>query len=130
LRGRPFKHHESKLSAADLELLAILHAVKTYHQFLSNGKKFKIFSDHCSLQFLQNLKFSKHAKYLRYSLLLQNFDYEIVHITGRETIVADTLSRYPIKGTEHETEQEPMDPDSTQNVDHFVYLNSLDVDSL
>jgi hypothetical protein len=128
--GRPFKHHESKLSATDLELLAILHAVETYHQFLSNGKKFKIFSDHCSLQFLQNLKFSKHAKYLRYSLLLQNFDYEIVHIRGRDNIAADILSRYPIKETEHETEQEQMDPDSIQNVDHFAYLNSLDVDQL
>jgi hypothetical protein len=130
LRGETFKHHDSKLSATDLKLLASLHAVETYHQFLSNGKKFKIFSDHCSLQVLQNLKFSMHAKYLRYSLLLQNFDFEIVRIRGRENIAADTLSRYPIKGTEHETEQEPMDPDSMQNVDHFAYLNSLDVDQL
>jgi hypothetical protein len=83
---RPFTNHESKLSAIDLELLAILHAFETYHQFLSNGKKFKIFSDHCSLQFLPNLKFSKHVKYLRYLLLLQNFDYEIVHINGKATL--------------------------------------------
>jgi hypothetical protein len=31
--GRAFKQHESKLSATDLELLAILDALKAYHQW-------------------------------------------------------------------------------------------------
>jgi hypothetical protein len=46
--GRSFKQYEQKLSACHSELLAILHAIQTYHQFLANGKPFTILSDHCS----------------------------------------------------------------------------------
>jgi hypothetical protein len=38
--GRAFRQRESKLSAIDLELLAILDVLKAYHQFTSNGRRF------------------------------------------------------------------------------------------
>jgi hypothetical protein len=56
--GRAFKQHESKLSATDLELLAILDGLKAYHQFISNGRRFVIRTDHCSLKFCSNFEAS------------------------------------------------------------------------
>jgi hypothetical protein len=62
LGGRAMKKHEANLSATDSELLAILHATETYHPFISNGRKFTINPDHCSLQYLRNLKNGKSPK--------------------------------------------------------------------
>jgi hypothetical protein len=128
--GRPFKSHESKLSAIDLELLAILHAVETNHQFLSNGNRFKIFSDHCSLQFFAESEIFQAREISRLFVVAPKFRLRNCTYQRKKSVAADTLSRFPTKENEHDTEQEPMDHDSIQNVDHFAYLNSVNVDQL
>jgi hypothetical protein len=95
--GRSFKQYEQKLSACHSELLAILHAIQTYHQFLANGKPFTILSDHCSLKFIKDLRLSTSPKLVRYSLLLQTLNFDVVHIKGKSNVLADFLSRYPIE---------------------------------
>jgi hypothetical protein len=128
--GRAFKQHESKLSATDLELLAILDALKAYHQFISNGRRFVIRTDHCSLKFLQNLEHAANPKLVRYSMLLQHFDYEIVHVKGTDNLIPDFLSRYPMKDSVETVKQTESEPDPLSDVDHFGYLNAIDVKEL
>jgi hypothetical protein len=69
--GRAMKKHEVNLSATDSELLAILHAIETYHPFISNGRKFTIKTDRCSSQYLRNLQNAKSPKLIRPSMILQ-----------------------------------------------------------
>ena len=127
--GRGFKKHEMKLSATDLELLSLLHAIETYHQFISNGRPFRLLTDHCSLQYLQNLKHSSSSKLYRYSLLLQQFNFTIQHIKGQSNVVADFLSRYPLYEEETATPDHIPDANSIEDIDHFSYLNAIDAEA-
>jgi len=127
--GRAFKKYETKLSATDCELMAILHAIDAYRQFLGNGRKFVILTDHCSLQYLQNLKHATSPKLIRYSLLLQHLNFDIIHVKGKNNTVPDFLSRYQIKQDESEEVETPV-PDSLTDVDHYNFLNAMDVEQV
>jgi hypothetical protein len=108
-------------------LAGLLHAIETYRQFLANGKRFTILTDNCSLKFIQNLKHSSSPKLIRYSLLLQHLNFNVVHIKGSTNIVPDFLSRYPFK--ENEDTKEPQTPaaNSLLDVDHYNFVTAIDV---
>jgi hypothetical protein len=127
--GRSFKQYEQKLSACHSELLAILHAIQTYHQFLANGKPFTILSDHCSLKFIKDLRLSTSPKLVRYSLLLQTLNFDVVHIKGKSNVLADFLSRYPIEEDSKDEELYKPEPNSIEDVDFFGYLTDIDAEA-
>jgi hypothetical protein len=127
--GRSFKQYEQKLSACHSELLAILHAIETYHQFLANGKPFTILSDHCSLKFIKDLRLSTSPKLVRYSLLLQTLNFDVVHIKGKSNVLADFLSRYPIEEDGKDDEIYKPEPNSIEDVDFFGYLSNIDAEA-
>ena len=124
--GRSLKRHESTLSATDSELLAILEGITHFRSFLTGPKGFIILSDNISLKFIKNLKHSTSPKLVRYSLLLQNLNFEIQHVPGRLNVVLDYLSRNPTD--ESTATQSTTDP--LLNVDHYNFLNSLQVEQL
>jgi hypothetical protein len=124
--GRSFKQYEQKLSACHSELLAILHAIQTYHQFLANGRPFTILSDHCSLKFIKDLRLSTSPKLVRYSLLLQTFNFDVVHIKGKSNVMADFLSRYPIEEDNKDNGPYQPEPNSIEDVDFFGHLSNID----
>jgi hypothetical protein len=103
--GRTFKKYVQNISACDSEFIALVHAIQTYHHFLSNGRPFTILSDHCSLQYLRNLKFSISPKLVRYAIILQNFQFDVLFIRGKNNIIADFLSRYPMYDNETADEE-------------------------
>jgi hypothetical protein len=61
---------------------------------------------------------------------LQHFDYEIVHVKGRDNLIPDFLSRYPMKDSVGTVEQTESEPDPLSDVDHFGYLNAIDMKEL
>jgi hypothetical protein len=83
--GRSMRSYEQKSSVCHAELIALLDAIKTYHPYLSNGRPFVVHSDHCSLKYIQSLKLSSNPKLIRFSLLLQHFNFSIQHISGLRT---------------------------------------------
>jgi RNase H-like domain found in reverse transcriptase len=93
--GRALVGTARQMSACDSELAAILDALQSYRQFLSSGVAFTIFTDHCSLKYLEQLRFKKSPKLIRYSLLMQCYNYDIVHTKGKDNKLPDFLSRYP-----------------------------------
>jgi hypothetical protein len=127
--GRSFKQYEQKLSACHSELLAILHAIQTYHQFLANGRPFTILSDHCSLKFIKDLRLSTSPKLVRYSLLLQTFNFDVVHIKGKSNVIADFLSRYPIEEDNKDNGIYKPEPNSIEDVDFFGHLSNIDAEA-
>jgi hypothetical protein len=133
--GRSMRSYEQKSSACHAELIALLDAIKTYHPYLSNGRPFVVHSDHCSLKYIQSLKLSSNPKLIRFSLLLQHFNFSIQHISGASNVVADFLSRYP--SIHSCQEQQPVDESREANqsqdflpdLDFYDYLASLDVEA-
>ncbi|KAI5151484.1 hypothetical protein ENBRE01_2170 [Enteropsectra breve] len=77
-------------SVTDKELLAIVKATEHYRRYLL-GKTFLVKTDHKALSYLHTAK-NPTSRMLRWSLKLQEFDYEIQYIQG-EANGADGLSR-------------------------------------
>jgi hypothetical protein len=75
----------------DLELAAIVHALKMWRHYLL-GRKFVLMTDHCGLRYLFDQP-KLNARQARWMALLNEFDFEIKHIKGKENRVADALSR-------------------------------------
>ena len=89
--GRSTTKAERNYSATQLELAALLTAVKTYSSYLTNCE-FDIVTDHISLTYIQNLRFGP-SKLVRASLLLNQYRFRITHLAGRQNSAADAISR-------------------------------------
>ena len=89
------KKTEASYGSSLLEVTALAFAVTTFHPYLSNSH-FRVFSYNLALTYLNNLK-NGPSKFLRYSLLLANYNVTLDHIRGSENVVADALSprEYP-----------------------------------
>ncbi|KAM1757941.1 hypothetical protein ACFX11_007123 [Malus domestica] len=73
------------------ELLAVVFALEKFRSYLI-GAKVIVYSDHSTLKYLLSKKEAK-PRLIRWVLLLQEFDLEILDKKGLENVVADRLSR-------------------------------------
>lgn len=103
--GRPIAYASRNLNKAEKnyptiekELLAIVWAVKHFRPYLY-GRSFKIMTDHKPLIYLFNLK-DPSSRLLKFKLILEEYDYEIEYVKGRENVAADALSRLTITSKE------------------------------
>ena len=90
---------EKRYSQLDKEGLAIVFAVKKFHNFLY-GRQFTIYSDHKPLQYIfgatQPVPALASARIQRWALLLSAYNYKIQYKSGKEISHADGLSRLPL----------------------------------
>ena len=103
-----------------LELTALIQSLIWFSQYLSLAK-FIIRTDHMSLTYLKNLKYSPQSKLIRFSMFLSEFDFEIEHIRGKKNLMADALSRRPF--TEEEIEK--PEPPPLLGLDPVMTLASI-----
>lgn len=101
--SRTLNEHECNYSTIEKELLAIVWAVKYFRPYLY-GRKFMIKTDHKPLQWLHNLK-EPNAKLQRWKIKLEEFNFDIEYLNGRENKVADALSRVEIHANEEEIDE-------------------------
>ena len=89
--SRKMNPAEQNYPTHERELLAVIHALRTWRHYLL-GKRFIIVTDHHSLKFLQTQPqlSRRQARWLEF---LAEFDFEIVHRPGKSNVVADALSR-------------------------------------
>ncbi|XP_073049575.1 uncharacterized protein [Primulina eburnea] len=89
--SRQLKPHETRYPVHDLELAAIIFALKIWRHYLY-GTSFTIYNDHKSLRFLftQTELNMRHRRWLD---LLKDYDCEIEYHPGRANLTADALSR-------------------------------------
>jgi hypothetical protein len=89
--SRKLKEHERIYATHDLELAAIVHALKKWRHYLM-GKRFELRTDHNGLKYLfdQPTLYSRQRKWLEF---LCEYDFDIKHIKGMENKVVDALSR-------------------------------------
>ena len=89
--SRTTSKQERNYDSREAECAAIIAGVKHFRSYLF-GVKFKIITDHQALKYLQT---SKHlsSKFTRWSLFLQDYDFEIIYREARKHKNADALSR-------------------------------------
>ncbi|GKE22959.1 putative reverse transcriptase domain-containing protein [Tanacetum coccineum] len=89
--SRQLKVNEKNYTTHDLELGAIVFALKIWRHYLY-GTKCVVFTDHKSLQHILNQK-ELNMRQRRWIELLSDYDYEIRYHPGKANVVADALSR-------------------------------------
>nr|GEY77467.1 reverse transcriptase domain-containing protein [Tanacetum cinerariifolium] len=77
--------------AIEKEMLAVVYAFKKFQSYLIMNKCI-VHTDHSALKYLFAKKDAK-ARLLRWVLLLQEFDFDVIDTKGAENLAADHLSR-------------------------------------
>ncbi|GJS68300.1 putative reverse transcriptase domain-containing protein [Tanacetum coccineum] len=85
------KIHEKNYTTHDLELRAVVFALKMWRHYLY-GTKCVVFTDHKSLQHILDQK-ELNMRQRRWLELLSDYDCEIRYHPGKANVVADALSR-------------------------------------
>jgi len=89
--SRQLKVHERNYPTHDLELAAVVHALKTWRHYLY-GERFEVFTDHQSLKYLFSQK-ELNMRQRRWLELIKDYDFTISYHPGKANTVADALSR-------------------------------------
>ncbi|XP_054792441.1 LOW QUALITY PROTEIN: uncharacterized protein LOC129298065, partial [Prosopis cineraria] len=89
--SRTLDDAQENYTTTEKELLAVVFAFTKFRSYLV-GTKVTVYTDHSALKYLFSKKESK-ARLIRWVLLLQEFDLEIIDRKGTENQVADHLSR-------------------------------------
>ena len=92
--ARSFKKHKLNYFTSEKELLGILGGLQQYHEYLQ-PKKFFIRTDHKALEYLMTMKHCM-GRLARWTLISLNYNFEIIHIKGKDNTVVDTLSRISV----------------------------------
>ncbi|KAH9751667.1 Endonuclease [Citrus sinensis] len=89
--SRQLKKHEQNYPTHDLELAAVVFALKTWQHYLY-GVMCQIFTDHKSLKYLFTQK-ELNLRQRRWIELIKDYDCTIDYHPGKTNVVADALSR-------------------------------------
>jgi hypothetical protein len=95
--SRQLKPHEHNYPVHDLELAAVVYALKSWRQFLY-GSKCELYTDHKSLKYFFTQK-ELNMRQKRWLELIKDYDLKINYTPGKANVVADALSR---KSTENQ----------------------------
>src|SRR5580765_777218 len=92
--SRQLKTHERNYPTHDLELAAVVFALKIWRHYLY-GTTFTIFSDHKSLKYLFDQK-DLNMRQRRWMEFIKDYDFTLQYHPGKANVVADALSRQTI----------------------------------
>jgi hypothetical protein len=91
---------EKPFAVWELEGLAVVWACRFFRMYLYGGK-FKIVTDNRAVQTILKSDYkAAGGRLARWSLALQDFDYELIHRAGVLNGIADALSRNPLPSTD------------------------------
>jgi hypothetical protein len=89
--SRQLKVHEKNYPTHDLELAAVVHALKTWRHYLY-GQKCDIYTDHKSLKYIFTQS-ELNMRQRRWLELIKDYELEIHYHLGKANVVVDALSR-------------------------------------
>ncbi|KAK1694345.1 hypothetical protein QYE76_011042 [Lolium multiflorum] len=102
--SRQLRPHEVNYPTHDLELAAVVFALKTWRHFLY-GAKCELYTDHKSLKYFFTQK-ELNMRQKRWLELIKDYDLTINYTPGKANVVADALSRKSTGGLEPEISPE------------------------
>ena len=89
--SRQLKSHEQNYPTHDLELAAVVHALKIWRYYLIGNKR-EIYTDHKSLKYILTQP-DLNLRQRRWLELVKDYNLEIHYHPGKANAVADALSR-------------------------------------
>ena len=89
--SRQLNPHELNYATHDLELAAIVHALKTWRHFLI-GNHCEVYTDHMSLKYIFTHK-ELNLRQRRWLELIKDYDMRLHYHPEKANVVADALSR-------------------------------------
>src|SRR6187399_3402181 len=89
--SRQLHPHEENYPTHDLELAALVYALKTWRHYLL-GKRCEIYTDHKSLKYIFTQK-ELNMRQRRWLELIKDYDLSVQYHPGKANVVADALSR-------------------------------------
>ncbi|KAL0539461.1 hypothetical protein IC582_023673 [Cucumis melo] len=107
--SRQLKSHEQNYPTHDLELAAVVFALKIWRHYLY-GEKIQIFTDHKSLKYFFTQK-ELNMRQRRWLELVKDYDCEILYHPGKANVVANALSRKVSHSAALITRQAPLHRD-------------------
>ncbi|KAI3714818.1 hypothetical protein L6452_21778 [Arctium lappa] len=95
--SRQLKIHEQNYPTHDLELAAVVFALKLWRHYLY-GTKCTLYTDHKSLKYVFGQK-ELNMRQRRWLELLKDYDCELLYHPGKANVVVDALSRKDYSGS-------------------------------
>jgi hypothetical protein len=89
--SRQLRKHEEKYLTHDLELVAMVHALKIWRHYII-GKRCEVYSDHKSLKYIFTQP-DLNLRQQRWLELIKDYDSGINYHPGKANVIADALSR-------------------------------------
>ena len=89
--SRALRNHEKNYPTHDLELAAVIHALKLWRHHLM-GTHCNIYTDHKSLKYIFT-QADLNMRQRRWLELIKDYDLEVHYHPGKANVVADALSR-------------------------------------
>jgi hypothetical protein len=89
--SRQLKQHEQNYPTHDLELAAVVLALKVWRHYLM-GNRCEIYSDHKNLKYIFTQK-ELNMRQRRWLELIKDYDMNLQYHPGKANVVADALSR-------------------------------------
>ena len=102
--SRKLQAAETNYPTVEKELLAVVYALKKLRKYLLD-KQFVLYTDNSAVRFLF-CKTDPSQRLQRWIMAVQEFQFTVKHLPGKENIVADVLSRYPPKVMTHSDEED------------------------
>ena len=91
IASQQLRKHELNYPTHDLELAAVVHALKIWRHYLI-GHKSDIYTDHKSLKYIFT-QTDLNMRQRRWLELIKDYDLEVHYHPGKANVVADALSR-------------------------------------
>jgi hypothetical protein len=89
--GKTLTSAETRYSAHEVELLALIQCVKQFEAYLVL-RPFKVRTDSTAIIWLLKQNIGR-GRVSRWIIFLSSYDFEIIHVKGDQNVVADALSR-------------------------------------
>jgi hypothetical protein len=89
--SRQLRPHELNYATDDLELVAVVHALKSWRHYLI-GNHCEVYMDHKSLKYIFTQK-ELNLRQRRWLELIKDYDMSVHYHPGKANVVADALSR-------------------------------------
>lgn len=104
--SRSFNKGEKNKPPIEKQLLAVHFAIMQLRPYIY-GRRFIVKSDHKPLIYLYNLK-NPSSRLSRIRLDLEEYDFEIQYVRGRDNVIADALSRITIGELKELSKEAPI----------------------
>ncbi len=92
--SRSLKDAEKNYSATEAELLGVIWALGKFRHYLY-GREFDIETDHQPLKWLMKQE-NPSGRLARWMYKLSEYQFTVKYLKGKDNVVADALSRYPV----------------------------------